>query len=331
MASFCAYCGRPLADGEVCSCRQQQAPVYQAPPAYVPPTPQPAPAPKPGFMEGLKRHMGIGAPNPADPYETGKQLVPDCVKQLEAEVPIKQYEVAKLQRRIFSIPYADAVGRLQVTNKRILFRASGKGLFGPGAVQQEAAVEELSGVEVRKDHYFCLSNLILGILTVLVGGFLMDWLLSLLFTSDIGYTASVIILVLVAAGCCLPFALAKRAWLLKLLALGGALIPLYAYGTLIYGLRSQFVGGLLLLMFIAVLAATLFTLFVFCIRPTFCLILKAKNGKNAIAIRRRRCNPFGSGKEEFTGYTEIAELDDAAVCVNEINALLQTVQAHTGK
>jgi hypothetical protein len=112
MANFCSRCGKPLADGETCSCSGQASKEYMASVTGLVDSAK-------GFWETMKNRMGIGDPdlNKGDAFENNKSIIPDCVKANEGEIPVKQYKVATLRNRILGIPYTKAVGRVQVTNK----------------------------------------------------------------------------------------------------------------------------------------------------------------------------------------------------------------------
>lgn len=101
-------------------------------------------------------------------YESGMKIVPECVSANDGEIPIKQYNFAKLRTRAF---FEKSFGRLQITNKRVIFRATGRSLFGKNVIQQEFRLDQIAGVEVRCKKEFNLFNLIMGIIiTGLFGG-----------------------------------------------------------------------------------------------------------------------------------------------------------------
>ena len=103
----------------------------------------------PTFREmwiAMKNRMGIGEPesNSDGCYERGMQIVPDNLRINEGEIPIRQYDVAVLRSRL---QFMRAEGRLQVTNKRLLFRATGRSLRGRTTLQHEFAVDEINTSE----------------------------------------------------------------------------------------------------------------------------------------------------------------------------------------
>ena len=74
------------------------------------------------IMRVLKR-IGVEVffENNTDFYERGKNIAPDCVALDDGEISVKQYNLALLRSRS---KFTEAEGRLQITNKRVLFRAA---------------------------------------------------------------------------------------------------------------------------------------------------------------------------------------------------------------
>lgn len=311
---FCNRCGRPLAAGETCSC-SKQTPVFNTDSAQ-------------GFVESMKSRMGIGDPelNKCDAYETGKRIIPDCVNASEGEIPVKQYEVATLQNRIFGIPFMKAVGRVQVTNKRVIFRAPGKCLAGRTTLQHEFAIDELAGIDARREYVFNAWDLIIGVIVAILGGIITTTLVTSLCSSAFnnGETAGAAILALLfgIAGC-IPFFMIKKKWLLKLLCLGGSFMPLFSIGGTVSLIgeytdsgASALLGGLLSFLGLISLLFALFALFLYAISPNLVLLIKTTSGSDeAISV-----------KSKNTGYAEIIPAEDAERCIREIDAMISDIQ-----
>ena len=124
--AFCTKCGKELIEGEKCSCRKNNF-----------------------TINGINtiRNTFNNSGNQINFLERNKNIVPDCVSADDGEKTIKQYKLAKLRSKIRG-QYAE--GRLQVTNKRLLFRAAGVSTLGKTIVQQEFAINDIAGVEVQK-------------------------------------------------------------------------------------------------------------------------------------------------------------------------------------
>jgi len=344
MAQFCSRCGQMLADNETCPCQGTST---------ARPNPQPytqrymetamnssvTQKAKP-FVESMKDRMGIGEPelNKGDGYESGQKIIPDCVKANEGEIPVKQYTVATLRNRILGIPYSKAIGRMQVTNKRVIFRAPGKSIAGRSALQHEFAIDELAGIEARREYCFNIGDLLFGLVAMILGGVFSMGFIRIILSAVSGegsyYAASFFLPLLIGSACCLPFFFLKKKFLLKVLCLSGALMPLSSYGSALWGRAKSsdlagllyILGGLLLLASLLVLAMTLLSLFLHTIKPNLVLIIKTKSASEAIDIRRRRFNLYNGKDGEHTGYNEVIPAEDAERCIREINAMINDIQ-----
>jgi len=318
MAKFCTRCGKPLEEGEVCSCSKSiKIDTGSAK----------------GFFENLKNKMGIGDPemNKDDAFETGKQIIPDCVKSNESEIPVKQYKIATLRNRILGIPYAKAIGRLQVTNKRVIFRAPGACLAGRTTLQHEFSIDEIAGIESRREYMFNFWDLIIGLLAASAGGGLTVGIISKLCMESVLYEGKVfgafLLTLLVGIAGCIPFFTMKKRWLVKLFGLGASVYPLYTFGAMIMN-TSSFWGSLLFILggFSMVFFVT--ALILNTIKPNLVLVVKTKSASEAIDIKRKRVGLFGISmdKEDHTGYTEILPEIDAEKSIREIGALINDIQ-----
>ena len=324
MARFCSYCGKPIIEGGSCNCEESKNANSNQQKKF---TVNDAVQKLKGFMESMKNRMGLGDPerNSGDAYERDrKNIVPDCVKPNEGEVPVKQYNIATLRNRILGIPYIKAKGRLQVTNKRVIFRAPGRCLSGRTTLQQEFAIDEVAGIEARREYTFYLWDMFIAIWFVMIGSIIPGLLISLFMRSRIAIAVTVGVLFGIAG--CVPFFIISKKWVSKLLCLGGSLIS--------FGLPG-FEGGYRFLAFLATVASLLawFTIFVYSIRPNLVLIVKTKGATPALDIKRRRVGFFlkllgvrSSEAEDHTGFKEIVPAEDAEICIREANAIINDIQ-----
>jgi len=117
------------------------------------------------LLISMKNRMGVADPsrNATDTYERGKNIVPDCIKSDEGEIPVKQYNIAIL-RNLFKFERAE--GRIQITNKRMIFRAAGRSVGGRTTLQHEYAINDIAGVETVKNYKFSIQYLIGAIFIV---------------------------------------------------------------------------------------------------------------------------------------------------------------------
>lgn len=328
MANFCTNCGQPLVEGKPCSCMAQQQPVY-------------APVQQQFYSKSFKDRIGLGDPelNKGDAFEKGKLIIPDCVNAGDGETPVKQYKIATLQNRIFGIPIKKAIGKIQVTNKRVIFRAPGKSLAGRTTLQQEVEINEVKSVEARREYVFNASDIIIGLLVAILGGALTSILIGSICSSSVsdGKIAGVVILTLLfGIGGCVPFFTVYKKWLLKLLCLGAGTLPMITVGSALITLAnysyssaaSGFFGGLIMVLGIISLILTIFTLFVYAIKPNLILLIKTSVASTAINVQRQSLVAFGSKATKNTGYVEVIPDDDAERCIREISAIVTDIQTN---
>lgn len=360
MSKFCKYCGRPLGDNEICSCTGVNPDVqtvegYSAQPAYyntgyqtnIPGAQQNVI----GFWENIKNRIGIGNPelNHGDVFERGKKIVPDCISASEGEVPVKQYTVAKLRSRILGIPYRTALGSLQVTNKRVIFRAPGKCIAGRTTLQQDFAIDEIAGIEARREYAFNFWDFLLAIFVHLLGGLIAGIIINLIGNGFYSRSDDAIWFVFMSAaigiGCYFAFFRMFKKWLLKVLCLGAGLSALVSMGIILercgvreyydwysgsyYSEGSEFYSIWSVFCYIAAVAVwvlLIVSIFIYCIRPNLVLSIKTKSAIDAIVIKRQavKINQLVGG--DHTGYTEILPEKDAESSIRELSAIIGDIQ-----
>jgi Flp pilus assembly protein TadD len=144
---YCLNCGRELGEGQVCGC-DASADAWDG-----------AQGGAAGFYASMKNRMGIGVPerNATDVYERGMNIVPECIGAVEGEIPVRQYDVAVLRNML---KFERAEGRMQVTNRRVVFRVAGRSIGGRTTLQHEFSVADIAGVEARRDYKFSIIYLI---------------------------------------------------------------------------------------------------------------------------------------------------------------------------
>jgi len=124
-------------------------------------------------LKSIKNRMGIGTPerNETDTYERRMNIVPECISANENEIPVKQYNIAVL-RNLFKFERAE--GRIQVTNKRVIFRAAGRSVGGRTTLQHEYAIDEIAGIEARNNYKFSFLYLIFAVLIITCASFIIS-------------------------------------------------------------------------------------------------------------------------------------------------------------
>ena len=147
------------------------------------------------FLESMKNRMGIGTPeqNTTDTYERGMNIVPDIITPNENEIPVKQYNIAVLRNLL---RFERAEGRIQVTNKRVIFRAAGRSVGGRTTTQQEFNVDEIAGLEAKRGYRFSGFHFIWGFLNFMFASLASISLILNITVSGLSFSESVGILLL---------------------------------------------------------------------------------------------------------------------------------------
>ncbi len=322
MAKFCTQCGRALNEGEVCNCTngtQNSRQFYQG---------NNYRNVSNGLTwEAVKNHMGIGDPemNKTDAFETGCSIVPDCVRACEGEESIKQYEIANFRTRLFIFNIARAIGKIQITNKRLIFRAPGKTLLGRTATQQEFSINDISGIETHRGKVLNLIDLFVGMIVAALGVAIGTMFVTALSNSSRGFAMFLCYALLIAG--CVPFVMLHKKWLVKILCLGAAYGPAMTVARALG--HYSYYGGSDMLEFFGMLAfilswipfiCTIFSVVVYSIIPSLSLVVKTSQAVNAVVIKHRKL-----------GFAEIIPTEDAEKCFREINAIINEIQAKNSK
>jgi len=349
---FCTKCGAQLKT-LTASVEQASPPQWAQPPA--PPQREPervAPAALPpkreaaereprGRIQSLRRKLGIGLSKSEaeERYERGKKIIPDCITPNEGEIPVKQYDVAILRSRI---QFAKAEGRLQITNKRILFRAVGRSFFGRISQQHEFNIGEIGGVEIRKDWrfdpltFFGLSYLCI-VIAALFGG-----ICGAIYGSSKG--AGIAFAFIFGLAGMIPFFVLKKRHVMKTLTCAASMGSFF--GVVIAGamggmlsklLGNSSDGGIIAVTIFGIIAVILYiiawlpTLFI----PNLVILIKSKgaSGANgAIEICRDRSKGilatlgFGFKGSEYTGFGDVMPGKDVDKAIKEIGAIISDIQ-----
>jgi hypothetical protein len=249
-----------------------------------------------------------------DYYERDRLIYPDCIVSTAdseyPEIPIKQYNLVKMRTWYKS---EKAEGRLQITNKRILFRATGKSPYGKTVVQSEFNIAEIGGIEIRKGTVFSVGYFLLCLIpfinTLMFFGFIpLSGIIDVFYT--LTQNRSVIndelfnelaIVIMVFSLSPLKF---KHNQLLKMV---------FAF------VAMAMASGVL---FWVAAVVTLITIVAFASRQTIAFVIKSKGATTGIDIRR------SSSKEhqEFTGFNEVTPWEDSEAAISELGAIINDIQ-----
>lgn len=315
MAKYCKYCGEVIEDGKTCSCQMAQDALKNGKKDISDNT------------EKIAENFGIpNKENRSKLYERGMKIVPDCVVANDREIPLRQYDIAKL-RSIGKGAFAE--GRLQVTNKRVLFRAAGFSLLGPNQMQYEFAINEIAGIEIRNDHRVGVLHLLLGLILSVV---VIERAQSVFekFANFSSFLAGIIALVL-AAWAVLFFLSTKGKQFIKLafIAIAAGALNVKALTTklmIIPVLKDNFFGFVELIIYLLLVLNLILIVYV----PNLVLLIKTKGASAPIEIRRKESNGLLAfllhmPKKEYTGYSDVMPGKDVYKAMKELGTMITEI------
>lgn len=313
MAKFCTKCGSELGtDGQCPNC----------PPGAKSDLANSLDGLK-GFLSSLQQRMGLS--NPEDEkvgiFERGKKIVPDVIATNEDEIPIRQYNVAKLRSRILG-KYAE--GRLQLTNKRVIFRAVGTSYTGKQVLQYEFSINEIGGIEVKKSNRFSLFSLIIAfVLSIFVMAPFESFFTTLNESSSV---ASIVLGNTLALACLIPFFVLRKKFWIKLIATSAGFGAANGM-TSLSASAFDFMLGKGLLESIGVVpfilcSFWLFNLILVSLVPDLRICLKTKGAGDSATIRRKIWGLFLKQHTEYTDFSEVIPWVDTDKAITEIGAII---------
>ncbi len=349
---YCEFCGRRLEDGEVCTCRQQSQQGVGGQ-QFQPGTggqqfQQGAGGQQ--FQQGAGRQQpwqGGGKPKWQEyirtfdkdasqdlgAYERGKKIVGECVVPMEGEIPVRQYNMAIL-RTIF--PFKRAEGRLQVTNKRVLFRAMGRSMMGRVAYENEFMLSDVEGIEIEKGHrvngWFLALGLLIMVLSAWIGRAISQSMITKMYARSYssfynggssGGGGGIIALgvILLCAGVAAAVLIKKFHW---------AKVVLFAMSASILFMYGLSMGGLFFL-FISIVAyiAGIAFLILFSIKDDLHIQIKVEDALAPVNIKSRARGRARAKAGVSTGFAEVLPWTDAEIAIRELGALIDDVK-HSG-
>jgi len=313
--SFCTQCGTQLLEGRACECTEVKQFCTEC---------------------GVKISDGsctCAARPVSEPEYDYENTVAD-------EVTVRQYNIAELRNRIRA---TCAIGHIQVTNKRVIFKAEGRKYSRRVAVHREFALSEIVGVNGVNGYRFSVPHLMTGLMTVAVAAvlimimsFMGGWAITNLFVSrppvfefvrysfeqfmesrvaDVSQLGLIFGLIAGFGGMALYFVLRRKFWLKQILlgvSLGGFVVVGLTGNAFAYALLGMSV------------LANIYGLAGFAILPDLIVCFYGKGGA-CIDIVRARSGLAGVFKG--TGYAEAAPTNETEAAINELGTVIADMQS----
>ena len=267
-----------------------------------------------GIRETVAANADVfnGAKNGGAVYENDLLVVDQCVVPTEQEIPIRQYNIARLSTPLWKKAY----GRLQVTNKRLVFRSTGKSLAGPVMIENEFSLEELGGIEIKTDYRFNVLTFVLSGLGIIFLSALYGWFSGLFLKwsmKAMTMAPSVIFAVLTIVAAAAFLVILRRGYLFKSAAMnacGISLLMITAFKS------SRFAMVLAVISFIAAIVMWVYSGIV----DDLHILIKAKGAVGTMEIGRKLRG------DERSGFSIVRPWKDTEIAIREIGALLDDVK-----
>ena len=315
--SYCKYCGKELATGEEHKCDKR--------PTFI------------RFMSWLFDRSGVENPfrNRNEIYEREQKITPDNIALDDGEIPVKQYNVGILRSRM---RFQRSEGRLQITNKRVLFRATGYSPAGKTTYQHAFSLDKIDGVEIHKDRRFRVPDFLFALLwDGLSAALCMMWAAFIeggLGMEGFGRVLASILVAGIGVGAIAHFFWKQKKFFSKMLltgiARGGVLAILLtiieaASGTFteIVAIPSVILWGIVYLV-LSVLYYV--SLFLFVVKPNLMIEIKTSSGSPGIQIKHKEISFIWHKCEEFSGFTEILPWEDTDLAIEEVATVIDDIK-----
>lgn len=324
MAKFCNQCGRPLEEGEVCNCTGQATKQDTVKPEKEQTAEQQSDNQKKVEYNGkeikinlgdmgiqlnqsedgipFKKLIGFGESDQTSVdgcFERGLKITPELVAPCEDEQHVKQYELCNARSRLRGLWQE---GRLQVTNKRVLFRLSGRSWIGKTMDHTEFNIDEIAGIQISDgvrfgfwDFLFCA-----------VIPFPIAFVLFMRMGMGLGIFG-------LAAGIAswVPVFMFRKKYFIKFLALAAGTGGFFGAAMYWFTGWPMFFGAITLI-------ATIIALFLFALKPSLSIRVMTKcASESPIYIWSR---------QNMVSVMEILPGKDAQAAIQELGAMINDIQ-----
>lgn len=262
-------------------------------------------------------------------------IIPHSMTPNDGEIPVKQFNLTTLRNLVFGfIPTGKAVGKLLITNKRVIFSAKGFDFNGSTNYQQEFSISEIGGVKFKKSYSFkFLRFLFIFFITSIVVGLIGSTILSIFYGEAGNKLLSLISMISVAVTGFILFFPGINNWL-KLLA-----------ATVSMGLSAESIG-MLRFTFLDSLyygygdSEGVLTIILSLIKIIFLLIaiisvskladmeisVATKGGCEAVMVKAKKGMLMLRPEESNCGYTYVLPARDTEIALREVGAIIDDIQ-----
>lgn len=311
---YCTRCGKPIQEGERCSCTKKWNLNFES--SFS------------GAQEGAV-FFGANSQSADAQYERGQKIVPDNIVPNESEIPVRQYNLCVMRSRIKG---ARAEGRLQLTNKRILFRAKGVTPVGNTTIQHEFSIDELAGFQIVRNFRFSILDLLLLAFCCFLFGYFGFGFAGFLGRKLKGFGLLLGYVLAIAA------AVPAFIWMPREQYAGKSLFLAISIGLLTVLRKSVHFNHIVLTVLGYILIylpyAALGVLLIACIlafsfKPNMEFLVRTKTGEAVIPVRCEKTGFAAIGNvitAQYMGYNEVLPTDETEKAIREIGAIINDIQ-----
>jgi hypothetical protein len=263
------------------------------------------------------------------------QLLRNYLTPAEGESSVRSYHITSLKSRLLSL---ETEGYLTITNKRVVFYASGSSYGGRSILQSEVPIEDVSGINCYKGTYFSFLAFFAAILAAYIAATILVSIIGfLIIQSDISfdnYEAVLVMIWLLAIAALIGSFFIPRDNIYRSVLAGISAMLFVALGGLgmVTGMLAMIMRGseestnIALLIAVGVVIYSIVCFFWYARRETMSLAIGSKGGGSTpIAI---------SGISSFSLYNTAAlkalsaePAGDSETMIKELGAIVLDIQA----
>ncbi len=211
-------------------------------------------------------------------------LLRERISPAEAECSVRTYICTYYNSRLLGL---EATGYLAVTNKRVIFQATGTSNAGSSVIQSEVPIEDVSGISSYKGSYFSIGHLLAALIISAIGGGILNAVVGL-FTALVGDSDMIIVWIAAILTAVLSFTLSRKTlWRPVLASVSAISFSLIGSGSLLRSSMSFFTqsnsSGASAIAFVLSFAIGIYALicyFWYARRPTITLAVHSKGGSS---------------------------------------------------
>lgn len=311
---YCTRCGKPIQEGERCSCTKKWNLNLES--SFS------------GAQEGAV-FFGANSQSADAQYERGQKIVPDNIVPNESEIPVRQYNLCVMRSRI---KCARAEGRLQLTNKRILFRAKGVTPVGSTTIQHEFSIDELAGFQIVRNFRFSILDLLLLAFCCFLFWNFGVGLAKVLGETLKGFGLLLSYVLAIAAAVPAFIRMPRELYACKsiLLAISIGLLTVLRKSVYFHNVVLTVLGYILIyLPYVALGVLLIVFALAFSFKPNMEFLVRTKTGEAVIPVRCEKTGFAAVGNvitAQYMGYNEVLPTDETEKAIREIGAIINDIQ-----